>query len=123
VTEFIIPTNLSNWRRAVIGGLLSALIVAGVLALQFSVIQGRLGFVGYIAISSATPLLFVFLRLDLPDTGNTTFLLATLTIILWFFIGFCISHFVRKNILAVVVWLSVHALLIMIAVETCLICS
>ena len=94
--------NRFTWKRSLIGGLISALI-AGV-CFGLYIYGPRVSTAGAI---SFLLLGFGFLGLVNNNWGTIG---LTLTVIFWFLVGGGINYFIRKNSIAIAVWLIVYAI-------------
>lgn len=95
MTESPTPSKFAQWKRPLIGGVLSALI-AGIFLIVAEVFSGKV--TELLALGFSLPTLF---------TSNIGFAVF-LSILFWFIAGATIAHQVRKNVLAMVSWLVLY---------------
>jgi len=86
MTESPAPNKFTQWKRPLIGGLLSALIagIALVVLYKFDFFL----FVGFITIGMIIPNIFL---------GGSNLWISVLSIVFWFFAGSVITHYFKNN--------------------------
>ena len=89
------PNKFAQWRRPLLGGLLSA-IIAGIFLFIAEIFSGKV--TEFLTLGFSLPTLF---------TSNTGFAFF-LSILFWFMAGATIAHLSRKNVMAIVYWLVLY---------------
>jgi hypothetical protein len=113
MTESLTPSNFAKWKRPVIGGVISASIAAFFMLLYF--LAYRIDWFYDFLFSTldmdmlgagfyAPGLPFWLVRFDdLQGSISTVF-----SIFVWFLAGFTITYLVRKNIIAIGLWILLY---------------
>jgi len=89
------PNKFTQWRRPLLGGLLSA-IIAGIFLFIAEIFSGKV--TEFLTLGFSLPTLF---------TSNTGFAIF-LSILFWFTAGATIAHLSGKNGMAIVYWLVLY---------------
>ena len=95
MTESSTPNKFAQWRRPLLGGLLSA-IIAGIFLFIAEIFSGKV--TEFLTLGFSLPTLF---------TSNTGFAFF-LSILFWFTAGATIAYLSRKNVMAIVFWLVLY---------------
>jgi hypothetical protein len=102
MTEATASTTSNKYKRAVIGGLLSATPAVITWAIGiFEINDAYLGFILFIGFSGPTSFIF--------GTNHFSSLLSVINVLIWFLIGAVIAGLIRKNVMAVACWVIVVA--------------
>ena len=125
MTEVLNRSKSTEWIRALIGGLLSALVV-GVLALLLTFKQppsSGLAFLLHVALDLPSIFLHTWLfgdpfaRLLPPAEADViSWRIIWLTLVCWFFFGFVFTYFIKNNRKAIMVWLLTIVILAVLVI-------
>lgn len=102
MTESVVLKNSARWKRSLIGGLISGLL-SGIL---ISLFQSGVP-IDMLVFGFGLPLFFFD-----PLSDIVNILVVT---IFWFMVGATITYFVSKNLIAIVIWLTVYVISFIIA--------
>ena len=124
MTEDLKRSKITEWIRALVGGLLSALVV-GIVLLLLTFNQ-----------SLSSGITFLLVVLDLPgillhtwrfgdpfakflppaEADVISWRIIWLTLVYWFFSGFALTYFIKNNRKAIMVWLLTIVILAVLVI-------